>query len=113
VRILLAGLALTALVTTALVATLGRPAVLPGLLMGAVATVIELSAARWLRRGLAASTNGALQAFVAGMLFRLFGVGVFAGLVVWDRGMFPPLPTGLGYVGVVVPLLFLEMRSIR
>jgi hypothetical protein len=104
---------LTGLVTAILRATLGAQAVTPGLVMGAVATVIELSAGRWLRRGLVASTREALQAFVAGMLFRLFGVVVFAGLVLWDRGMFPPLPTGLGYVGVVVPLLFLEIRSIR
>jgi hypothetical protein len=106
-------MALTALVTAALVATLGRQAALPGLVMGMVATVVELSAARWLRLGLAATTRRAFQAFGAGVVLRLFGVGLFAGLVAWDRGVFPPLATGLGYVGVVIPLLFLETRSLR
>lgn len=112
-RVVLIGLVLTGLVTAALVARLGRPAVVPGLVMGTAATVIELAAARRLKRGLAGSAGDAFQAFGAGLLYRLIGVGLFVGLVIWDRATFPPLPTALGYVGVLIPLLFLEMRSIR
>ena len=112
-RILSYGVGLTLLVSLALVAGFGRPAWIPGLVMGGVATGIELVAARWLVRGLASSTRAAMQGFVAGMLFRLLGIGLFAGLVVWNRPMFPPLPTGLAYVGVLVSLLFLETRLIR
>jgi hypothetical protein len=113
VKVVAAGLGLTGVVTAALVAILGRPALAPGLVMGGVATVIQVFATRWLRQGLGASTRDGMQAFVAGMLLRLGGVGLFAGLVLWDRGVFPPLATGLGYVGVVIPLLLLETRSIR
>lgn len=91
----------------------GRSAWIPGVVMGGAATGIELLAARWLVRGLTASTSDAMQGFVAGMLFRLLGIGLFAGLVLWDRAMFAPLPTALGFLGVLIPLLFLEMRLIR
>lgn len=112
-KILLTGLGLTGLVTAALVLKLGAAALIPGLVMGLAATGIELMAARWLVRGLKVSTQGAMQGFGAGMLFRLLGVGLFAGLVVWNRVLFAPLPTALGYLGVLIPLLFLEARLIR
>ena len=112
-KILLAGIALTALVSGALAAVVGRAAWAPGLTMGGLATAIELLSARWLVRGLASGTREAMQGFVAGMLFRLLGIAVFAGLVLWNREVFPPLPTGLGYLGVLIPLLFLETRFIR
>jgi len=112
-RILPIGLGLTGLVTGALVVGFGRGALLSGLVMGGLATGIEMVAARWLRRGLAASTPEAMQGFAAGLLFRLLGVGVFAGLVVWNRVVFAPLPTALGFLGVSIPLLFLETRFIR
>lgn len=86
---------------------------MPALVMGGVATGIEVLATRWLRRGLALGTPQVMQAFAAGMLFRVLGVGLFAGLVAWNRVEFPPLATGLAYVGVGIPLLFLEARFIR
>ncbi len=112
-RVLLAGAGLTALVAAILVGWLGQAALMPALVMGGAATGIELLAARWLVRGLRSSTRDTMQAFGAGMLLRLLGAGLFAGLVAWDRGTFPPLATGLAYVGVVIPLLFLEARFIR
>lgn len=112
-RVLLAGALLTALVSGALVAALGSGALVPGLTMGGLATGIELVSARWLVRGLEAGTSRAMQGFVAGMLFRLIGIAGFAGLVLWNRGVFAPIPTGLGYLGVLIPLLFLETRFIR
>jgi hypothetical protein len=33
--------------------------------------------------------------------------------VLAERERFPPLPTAFGYLGVVVPLLFLEVRFVR
>jgi hypothetical protein len=33
--------------------------------------------------------------------------------VLADRESFPPLATAFGYLGVVVPLLFLEVRFVR
>lgn len=112
-KVLPAGAGITILVAAILVAWLGRPALVPAVVMGAAATGIEFMATRWLVRGLRSSPRETMQAFTAGMLFRLVGVGLFAGLAAWDRGTFPPLATGLAYVGVVIPLLFLEARFIR
>ena len=67
--------------TRKLAAVVGRAAWAPGLTMGGLATAIELLSARWLVRGLASGTREAMQGFVAGMLFRLLGIAVFAGLV--------------------------------
>jgi hypothetical protein len=104
---------LTLVVTGLLLAGFGRQAWIPGLVMGGAATGIELVAARWLVRGLASTTRDTMQGFVAGMLFRLLGIGLFAGLVLWNREVFAPLPTALGFLGVLIPLLFLETRFIR
>lgn len=112
-RILLYGSGLTLLVSGALVLAFGGSAWIPGLVMGGAATGIELVAARWLVRGLASSTREAMQGFVAGMLFRLVGIGLYAGLVAWNREIFAPLPTAFGFLGVLIPLLFLETRFIR
>lgn len=112
-KVLLAGAGLTALMALILVAWLGQKALVPALVMGGVATAIELLATRWLVGGLKTSTRDTMQAFAAGMLLRLLGVGLFVGLVAWNRGTFLPLATGLAYVGVVIPLLFLEARLIR
>lgn len=107
------GSLLTLLVTTVLARTMGPETLLAGGVMGLVATAIEVAATRWLRRADGGTTTALFQAFGAGMALRLAGVGLFAGLVLWDRGQFPPLATGLGYLGVMVPLLFLELRLIR
>ena len=112
-RVLLAGIALTALVSGIMVAAIGKSAWVPGLTMGGAATAIELLSARWMVGGLASTTRAAMEGFVAGMGFRLLGVVLFAGLVLWNRAVFAPIPAGLGYLGVLIPLLFLETRFIR
>jgi hypothetical protein len=47
------------------------------------------------------------------MGLRLGGVAVLAAAIVMNRSVFPPLPSALGFVGVLVPLLFLEVRLVR
>lgn len=113
-KVLGAGLLLTALVTSALAAWLGRVALLPAAVMGAVAVAIELLAVRALRRGFAATATAEFfKGFGIGMMLRLGGVVVFAVLAAWDPERFLPIAAGLGYVGVLIPLLFLEVRFIR
>lgn len=113
-RVLAAGLALTAMVAALLFRLFGAGALLPAAVMGIVATAIELLAVRALQRGMAQrGTAEFFQAIAVGMFLRVLGVALFAGLVLWDRGRFAPLPTGLGYVGVLIPLLFLEARFVR
>lgn len=113
-KVLAAGILLTAVVAALLVRWLGAGALLPTVVMGGVATAIELVAVRALRRApLSRGTAEFFKAVGVGMALRLLGVVVFAGLVLWDRGRFLPLATGLGYVGVLIPLLFLEVRFLR
>jgi hypothetical protein len=47
------------------------------------------------------------------MGLRLAGVAALAAAIVIDRTVFPPLPSALGFLGVLVPLLFLEVRWVR
>ncbi len=113
-RVVLAGAGLTVVVTALLFGLIGRAALLPGLVMGAVATLIELAALRAMRRGLASrGTEQFFGAVVTGLMLRVAGVVVFVALVLWDRTLFPPLPTAIGFVGVLIPLLFLEVRLVR
>lgn len=113
-KVIGAGLGLTLVVTALLLGLVGRPALLPGLVMGGVATIIELAALRAMRRGLASrATDQFFGGVITGLLYRMAGIAVFAGLVLWDRSLFPPLATGIGFVGVLIPLLFLEVRFVR
>ncbi len=107
------GVALTVLVTVALVLYWGRGALLPGLAFGSLGTVIEVVALARLRRTWHEPGTGPLKGFAEGMGLRLAGVAALAAAIVIDRTVFPPLPSALGFLGVLVPLLFLEVRWVR
>jgi len=53
------------------------------------------------------------KGWLYGMALRLGGVLLFAAAVFAWRTVFVPLPTALGFLGVIVPLLFLELRTTR
>ncbi len=109
-----AGVLLTLLVTLLLWRVWGDSAVLPGAVFGGIATLIQVLAVRALQRGFhGATTTAFFKGFGTGMLLRMGGVVLFVVAVVLDRGHFPPLPAAFGYLGVVVPLLFLEARFVR
>jgi hypothetical protein len=107
------GVALTVLVTVVLVLSWGRAALLPGLAFGALSTAIEGVALTRLRRTWHEPGTGPLKGFAEGMGLRLAGIAVLAAAIVIDRTVFPPLPSALGFLGVLVPLLFLEVRWVR
>jgi hypothetical protein len=113
VRVALTGVLLTVVVTGILYLVWGRVAVVPGVAFGLVATLIQVAA--WL--AVAPVLSGAPSKFLArwaiGMGLRLAGVLLVAVAIVIDRSLFAPLPTAFGYLGVVIPLLFLELRSLR
>jgi len=51
--------------------------------------------------------------WLGGMAIRILAL---AALMVWSathRASLPPLPAALGYLGVLLPLLFLETRFLR
>jgi len=113
VRHLAAGLGLTAVVTALLVAGFGPEALLPGLVFGGVATGIQLGAGLFLRRAAGKPFEQLLKAWGLGMGLRVLGMFLFLGAVLADRTLFPPLPTALAFIGVLIPLMFSDIRTIR
>ncbi len=73
---------------------------------GGVAVVAQLSAVALLRPKMRAETPEFMARWLGGMGIRLLGVGV---VLIFSR----TLPALLGYVGVLLPLLFLETRFLR
>lgn len=107
------GFGLTAFVTMALGLYWGRGAMLPALAFGVLATAIEVVALTRLRRTWHEPGTGPLKGFAEGMGMRLAGIAVLAAAILMNRTVFPPLPSALGFLGVLVPLLFLEVRWVR
>ncbi len=112
-RVLSWGLGLTGLVTAILVLVWGRAALVPGIGFGLLATAIQVVAARLVRPALAGSGAQLVKRWAHGMGLRLGGVVVFGLAATFYAEVFPPLPTALGFLGVLVPLLFMEIRLFR
>jgi hypothetical protein len=110
---LVLGLALTAAVTAILVLGWGTEALLPGLVFGLIATAIQTISVALVRPVFSGETVRLLKRWGLGMLLRVLGVALVALAVSLDRALFPPLPTALAFLGVLVPLLFLEVRLVR
>jgi hypothetical protein len=112
-KVIAIGLGLTLGVTALLVVAWGRAALVPGVSMGLLATAIQWTATRQLRREFHGSTPDFFKAVGAGMALRMAGVLLMLAAIVLDRGRFTPLPTALGFLGVIIPLLFVEVRLVR
>ena len=100
------GLALLAALAVGLVvvATLlgGKPAAIGG----GVAVIAQLWAVALLRPKMRAPNPEFMARWLGGMGIRLLGVGI---VLIVSR----TVPALLGYVGVLLPLLFLETRFLR
>jgi hypothetical protein len=107
------GVALTVLVTGLLYLGWGSEALLPALMFGLIATAIQVASVALVRPAFTGETARLLKRWGLGMLLRMLGVALVALLVTLDQTHFPPLPTALGFLGVLVPLLFLEVRLVR
>jgi hypothetical protein len=112
-RTLAAGIALTIVVSGIARALWGPAALLPAAVFGVVSTALQLAAnwcnARWAPGPATVFPKGWLY----GMALRMGGVVLFAAAVLAWGAVFAPLPTALGFLGVIVPLLFLELRMTR
>lgn len=109
----MAGLGLTALVTGILVAAQGRTALVPALVMGLLATTIQSVASAMMKRRLDAPLGEFGAGWVMGMGLRMGGVVLMAVAVLAAPALFPPIPSAFGFLGVLVPLLFMEIRLAR
>lgn len=107
------GLALTTVSTLVQAGIWGRSAVIAAAVFGLLATLIQVVAGRLVRQKMDAAAVEFGTRWVAGVALRFVGVALIAVAVMADRTLFPPLPTALGFLAVLIPLLFLEMRLAR
>jgi hypothetical protein len=91
----------------------GEPGCRAAVLMGGVALAMQLLAARAMAKTGESPTPEHLKVYGIGVILRLSGVIVLFLAVHFDRTVFQPLPSALGYVGTVLPLLYLETRLAR
>jgi hypothetical protein len=94
-----------------LIATLfgGKPAGIGG----AAAIVAQLGAVVLLRPAMRASQPVFMARWLGGMGVRALVLGTVLGVAATHRAALPPLPVSLGFLGVLLPLLFLETRFVR
>ncbi len=80
---------------------------------GAIATGMQMLAARvmW-RTGVVPSVDH-LKVYGMGVVLRALGVGVLATLLIAFPRLFLPAASVVGYLGTVLPLLYLETRLSR
>jgi len=80
---------------------------------GSVALLAQTWAVLLLRPVMGAPNPQFMARWLGGMAIRFIAL---ASLVVWSvthRAILPPLPATLGYLGVLLPLLFLETRFLK
>jgi hypothetical protein len=106
----LLGAALTILIGGVLWLGWGRDAAVAGVVFGALATGIDLVAVAVMRRGLSRGWGPSMGHWAVGFTLRLVGVAILLTLIVVQPDRFPPLPSTIGFLGVLIPLLFFEMR---
>lgn len=107
------GLVLTAAMGSLAVALWGWDAAPASATFGLIATAVQLAAARMM----IAARDGRFQLFAQrwafGMLLRLAGVALIPVAALAARPLFPPQAAALGYLGVLLPLLYWETRLVR
>ncbi len=107
------GLALTAAVNSLFWLVWGPEAVVAGLAAGLLAVLIQVVATRRLQRHFRGSNAEFFGAMGTGMALRMAGVVLILLAIVVAPARFAPLPTAFGFLGVLIPLLFLEVRQVR
>jgi hypothetical protein len=113
VRAFIPGTVLTVAISLIAWLVWGRSAILAAALFGLLATAIQTIAVHALKPALGGPFPTLVKRWAVGMGLRLAGVVLFAVAVVVDPALFPPLPAAAGYLGVVIPLLFVETRLAR
>ena len=97
-------------VLVVVVGVLGRRSAAIG---GAVALVAQLAAVGILRPAMTAPQPVFMARWLGGMGIRALALGALLAAVVTYRAALPPLPTMLGFLGVLLPLLVTETRVLK
>ena len=109
----LAGGGLTALAALVGVLAAGTPGAIGAAAGGLVATLVQLGAGRLMQGQREAAFARFMARWAMGTGLRIAGILAVVALVLVDRTLFAPLPTALGYLGVLLPLLALETRTVQ
>ena len=80
---------------------------------GGVALIAQTWAVLLLRPGMRAPNPQFMARWLGGMGIRFLALGVLGAWSVTHRASLPPVPALLGFLGVLLPLLFLETRFLR
>jgi len=80
---------------------------------GGVAVIAQAWAVLVLRPKMRAPNPEFMARWLGGMAIRFLGLVVVAGWSITHPTSVPPVPALLGYIGVLLPLLFLETRFLK
>jgi hypothetical protein len=80
---------------------------------GGAAVVAQIGAVLLLRPKMRAPTPEFMARWLGGMAIRFLALVAVAVWTITHPGSTPPVPALLGYLGVLLPLLFLETRFLR
>ncbi|MEK7380120.1 MAG: hypothetical protein AAB075_03820 [Gemmatimonadota bacterium] len=110
IRLLAVGVVLTGLAALVGLWLTERSGAVGAAAGGALAVLVQLGALALMRDKGDAPPGQFMGHWALGTLLRLLGIVMIVGLVV--LGGLPALPTALGFVGVILPLLGLELRLV-
>ena len=105
--VLLVGLGAVLVVVAGVIG--GRAAALGGL----AALTAQLGAVALLRPAMRAPQPVFMARWLAGMGIRALALGAVLAIAAMHRAALSPLPASLGFLSVLLPLLFLETRFLR
>jgi hypothetical protein len=91
----------------------GREALTGAVSFGVFALGIQVVAVSQLKKGWGGKFPEVLEKFGIGMGMRLAGVVVWAGVVSRWSEIFLPLPSAMGFLGVLIPLLYMELKLVK
>jgi len=80
---------------------------------GAIATAAQVAAVALLRPGMQAGTPEFVRRWASGIAMRGASVLVLVGVVLATRAVLPPLWTALGFLTVLLTLLYAETRFLE
>lgn len=107
------GAACTLVLCAISVVVWGRGAIPGATVFGAVATLLQMTAASLMARTGVPAALDHLKVYAIGVLLRFGGVALLGVAIAVDRRLFVPWPSAVGYVGTILPLLYLETRLAR
>ena len=85
----------------------------PAAIGGGVAVIAQLWAVALLRPKMRAPNPQFMARWLGGIGIRFLAAGALLAWAATHRASLPPLPAVLGYLGVLLPLLFMETRFLR